>query len=109
MISLLAVIERDTLLYTMVKKKGYVRMHTNFGDLNFELHCDLAPKTCCNFITHCRNGYYTDTGEGSRFKVHTASTYCLLQCFIAPSKTSWYVCRVCVCVCVCECLSDTGG
>ncbi len=63
MIPPLAVIDRDTLLYAMIKKKGYVRMHTNFGDLNFELHCDLAPRTCCNFITHCRDGYYTDTGK----------------------------------------------
>ena len=58
-----AVIERDALLYAMVKKKGYVRMHTNFGDLNFELHCDLVPKTCHNFIAHCRDGYYTGTSE----------------------------------------------
>lgn len=28
--------------YETVKKKGYVRMHTNLGDLNIELHCDMV-------------------------------------------------------------------
>lgn len=40
------------------KKKGYVRMQTNLGDLNIELHCDLVPRACENFITHCESGYY---------------------------------------------------
>lgn len=30
----------DTVRYQYVKKKGYVRLHTNKGDLNVELHCD---------------------------------------------------------------------
>lgn len=30
----------DTVRYQYVKKKGYVRLHTNIGDLNVELHCD---------------------------------------------------------------------
>lgn len=25
-----------------MKKKGYVRLHTNRGDLNLELHCDMV-------------------------------------------------------------------
>lgn len=33
----------------------------NFGALNLELHCDLVPKTCENFIKHCQNGYYDGT------------------------------------------------
>ena len=37
-----AVIEEDVLRYQFVKKKGYVRLHTNKGDLNLELHCDLV-------------------------------------------------------------------
>ena len=41
-------------------KKGYVRLHTNFGDLNIELHCDRAPRTCENFITLAEKGYYDD-------------------------------------------------
>lgn len=40
------------------KKKGYVRMHTSHGDLNIELHCDITPRTCENFLTLCERGYY---------------------------------------------------
>ena len=39
-------------------KKGYVRLHTNFGDLNIELHCDKTPRTCENFITLAEKGFY---------------------------------------------------
>ncbi|GIL92385.1 hypothetical protein Vretifemale_19859, partial [Volvox reticuliferus] len=42
-------------------KKGYVRLHTNLGDLNVELHCDLAPRTCENFLALCDMGYYDGT------------------------------------------------
>lgn len=40
---------------------GYLRLHTSLGDLNIELHCDLAPRTCENFLGLCEMGYYTDT------------------------------------------------
>ncbi|BBH05893.1 plant U-box 49 [Prunus dulcis] len=40
------------------KKKGYVRLHTTHGDLNIELHCDITPRACENFITLCERGYY---------------------------------------------------
>ena len=40
------------------KKKGYARVKTNLGDLNLELHCDVAPRTCENFIALARAGYY---------------------------------------------------
>ncbi|MCL7038441.1 hypothetical protein MKW94_001078 [Papaver nudicaule] len=43
------------------KKKGYVQLHTTHGDLNIELHCDIAPRACENFITHCESGYYNGT------------------------------------------------
>lgn len=42
-------------------KKGYVRLHTNLGDLNLELHCDLVSKTCENFLGLCERGYYNGT------------------------------------------------
>eukprot|EP01084_Bolivina_argentea_P231495 390381_1 len=42
-------------------KKGFVRMVTNFGNLNFLLDCDYAPKTCYNFLTHCEDGYYDNS------------------------------------------------
>ena len=41
------------------KKKGYVQLHTTHGDLNIELHCEIAPRACENFITLCERGYYT--------------------------------------------------
>jgi peptidyl-prolyl cis-trans isomerase-like protein 2 len=40
------------------KKKGYARVKTSLGDLNLELHCDVAPRTCENFIALARAGYY---------------------------------------------------
>uniref|UniRef100_A0A1I8FFP4 PPIase cyclophilin-type domain-containing protein n=1 Tax=Macrostomum lignano TaxID=282301 RepID=A0A1I8FFP4_9PLAT len=36
--------------YPRVKTKGYVRLETNFGQLNLELDCEHCPKTCENFI-----------------------------------------------------------
>jgi len=42
-------------------KKGYMRLHTNLGDLNLELHCDLAPRTCENFFVLSEGGYYANT------------------------------------------------
>lgn len=56
-----AIIDEDVLRYREVKKKGYVRFTTNFGELNLELHCDMVPKTCENFIKHCASGYYDNT------------------------------------------------
>uniref|UniRef100_A0A674N1X5 RING-type E3 ubiquitin-protein ligase PPIL2 n=1 Tax=Takifugu rubripes TaxID=31033 RepID=A0A674N1X5_TAKRU len=51
----------DTVRYQYVKKKGYVRLHTNKGDLNIELHCDKVPKAGENFIGLCKKGYYDGT------------------------------------------------
>ncbi|KAM9625680.1 RING-type E3 ubiquitin-protein ligase PPIL2 isoform 2-T2 [Morphnus guianensis] len=56
-----AAIEEDVVRYKYVKKKGYVRLHTNKGDLNLELHCDMTPRTCENFIKLCKNNYYDGT------------------------------------------------
>lgn len=53
-----AIIDEDEVRYDRIKKKGYVRMVTNLGPLNLEVHCDLVPKTGENFIKHCANGYY---------------------------------------------------
>jgi len=50
-----------TVLYGMVKKKGYVRLNTNMGPLNLELYCDTVPRTCHNFLSHCAAGYYNNT------------------------------------------------
>lgn len=54
-------LDDDTVRYERIKKKGYVRIQTNMGMLNIELYCDLVPKTCENFLKHCKNGYYNRT------------------------------------------------
>uniref|UniRef100_A0A8C3SDE9 Peptidylprolyl isomerase like 2 n=1 Tax=Chelydra serpentina TaxID=8475 RepID=A0A8C3SDE9_CHESE len=56
-----AAIEEDVVRYQYVKKKGYVRLHTNKGDLNLELHCDMTPRACENFIKLCKKNYYDGT------------------------------------------------
>ena len=35
---------------------SYVRLHTNLGDLNLELHCDICPRTCENFMALAEGG-----------------------------------------------------
>ena len=56
-----ALLDRDLVRYSMVNKKGYVRVLTNYGNINLELHCDFVPKTCENFIKLCQKGYYDET------------------------------------------------
>lgn len=54
--------EREMILKELKpKQKGYVRMHTSLGDLNIELHCDLVPKTCENFMALAQGEYYNGT------------------------------------------------
>ncbi|KAJ3219616.1 RING-type E3 ubiquitin-protein ligase ppil2 [Dinochytrium kinnereticum] len=48
----------EAFLIMNVKGKGYARIKTNFGDLNVELYCGDAPKTCFNFIKLAKSGYY---------------------------------------------------
>lgn len=55
------IIDEDIIKYERVKKKGYVRLVTNKGTLNLELHCDKVAKTCENFIKLCSSGYYKGT------------------------------------------------
>ncbi|EDO30353.1 predicted protein [Nematostella vectensis] len=56
-----AVVDKDVVRYREVKKKGYVRIQTTHGDLNLELHCEMVPKTCENFMKLCAKGYYENT------------------------------------------------
>lgn len=66
--------EERILVYNRVKKrkkncKGYVKLELgidtdtakdqSLGSLNVELHCDIAPRACDNFMRHCASGYYT--------------------------------------------------
>ena len=46
-----------------LKKKGMVRMFTNKGAMDIELHCDIVPKTVMNFILLAEKGEY----NGSKF------------------------------------------
>ncbi|KAI2496341.1 Rtf2 RING-finger [Fragilaria crotonensis] len=45
------------------KRKGYATLHTNMGDIGLELHCDIAPRTCTNFLGLAESGIY----NGSNF------------------------------------------
>mmetsp|Transcript_22695 Transcript_22695/g.37513 ORF Transcript_22695/g.37513 Transcript_22695/m.37513 type:complete len:558 (+) Transcript_22695:118-1791(+) len=54
--------QRYAFLKTL-KKKAYAQMQTSHGNLNLELHLDITPMTCENFIGLCERGYY----NGIRF------------------------------------------
>lgn len=56
-----AILDDQIVRYERVKKKGYVRFTTSHGPLNLELHCEIVPKTCENFMRHCKDGYYNGT------------------------------------------------
>jgi hypothetical protein len=74
------IVDERTLRYDRVKKKGYVRLVTNYGPLNLELFCDQTPKACENFIQHCRTGYYKGTSFHRLIKNFMVSqTFCI--CF----------------------------
>ena len=48
--------------YATVKKKAYMRMSTTLGDINLELHADICPRACENFVVHAKDGYYNHVG-----------------------------------------------
>ncbi|KAJ2686556.1 cyclophilin peptidyl-prolyl cis-trans isomerase Cyp8 [Coemansia spiralis] len=54
-------VSSEDYMFARIKAKGYVRLVTNMGDINLELHCDLAPRTCYNFIKLAQSGYYKGT------------------------------------------------
>ncbi|XP_074641089.1 RING-type E3 ubiquitin-protein ligase PPIL2-like isoform X2 [Tubulanus polymorphus] len=56
-----AIVDEDILRYERVKKKSYIKLFTNLGTLNLELHSDQVPKTCENFLKLCQKGFYNDT------------------------------------------------
>lgn len=56
-----AILDKDIVRYSRIKKKGYVQIQTNHGPLNLQLHCDMVPKTCENFMKLCQKGYYNNT------------------------------------------------
>ncbi|KAI8323841.1 cyclophilin-like protein [Martensiomyces pterosporus] len=56
-------IDDEEYMFARIKAKGYARIITSLGDINTELYCDKAPRTCYNFIKLARSGYY----RGIRF------------------------------------------
>jgi peptidyl-prolyl cis-trans isomerase-like protein 2 len=42
------------------KKKGYVQLLTNMGGFTIQLHCDITPIACDNFIRLCESNYFND-------------------------------------------------
>ncbi|KAJ2669586.1 cyclophilin peptidyl-prolyl cis-trans isomerase Cyp8 [Coemansia sp. RSA 1085] len=54
-------LDDEEYMFARIKAKGYARMHTSLGDINLELHCDKAPRTCYNFIKLASTGYYNGT------------------------------------------------
>lgn len=55
------IIDEEDFMFSHIKEKGYLKISTNLGDLNMELHCDRAPRTCYNFFMLARKGYYDNT------------------------------------------------
>ena len=44
-----------------LKRKGYVSLRTNRGNLNLEVDCDIVPRTAENFLGLAQKGYYDGT------------------------------------------------
>ncbi|KAJ9475316.1 Peptidyl-prolyl cis-trans isomerase B [Pseudozyma hubeiensis] len=59
------ILDDEEVMFSHIKQSSnssaYVRLTTNFGPLNLELHCNKAPKTCFNFLQLCKQGKYDDT------------------------------------------------
>mmetsp|Transcript_19891 Transcript_19891/g.22135 ORF Transcript_19891/g.22135 Transcript_19891/m.22135 type:complete len:504 (-) Transcript_19891:86-1597(-) len=66
-------LKKDIIHAKKTSKKGYAQLITNFGALNFKLHCDITPLACENFLVHCENKYYKDT------KFHRSIKYFMIQ------------------------------
>jgi len=44
-----------------LKKKGFVKMLTSHGEIDLEIHCDIVPRTCMNFMRLVEMGLYNGT------------------------------------------------
>ena len=49
----------ETAMFEAVKGTGKATIRTSQGDIHIELFCQKAPRTCYNFISLARRGYYT--------------------------------------------------
>ena len=94
-------LDRETLVYRHVSKKGYARLETTHGNLNLELHCDVVPRTCHNFIKHCRDGYYNGTSQFASINDHIVNAIILPLSSISPINKKLHGMHMCVFICVC--------
>ncbi|KAI8895570.1 cyclophilin-like domain-containing protein [Globomyces pollinis-pini] len=56
-----AIISDEDYMFTNVKENGHIQIKTNVGEMNFELYCKEAPRTCYNMIQLAKQGYYDNT------------------------------------------------
>ncbi|KAG0147455.1 hypothetical protein CROQUDRAFT_76495 [Cronartium quercuum f. sp. fusiforme G11] len=54
-------IDEEDFMFQNIKDKGYLKISTNLGDLNLEMYCDRAPRTCYNFFMLAHKNYYDST------------------------------------------------
>ena len=57
-----------------LKKKGYVQLQTNIGNIMLELDCDIAPRTTTNFLGLVKEGKYNGV------KFHRKIKKFMIQC-----------------------------
>lgn len=79
-------------------RKAYVALHTSHGDLNLELHADLVPRACHNFLLLAARGYYDGVTFHRSIK-HFMSALpgaCLRSAAAALQLTRCCACCVCV-------------
>lgn len=94
-------------------------MHTNVGDLNLELHCDITPRTCENFLGLAAQGYYNGTAfhrsiKNFMIQVRGVATWplgsCMLHaCFLGLAAAQGCVVRALHCTEVCMAHEVRGG
>ncbi|PJF18782.1 hypothetical protein PSACC_01396 [Paramicrosporidium saccamoebae] len=53
-------VDKETEMFQAITKPGKAVIRTNLGDLHLELYCPRVPRTCYNFLTLSRRGYYDD-------------------------------------------------
>lgn len=71
--------------------QGYVRLHTNLGDINLELHCDIVPRACENFLALCGQGYYDNTIFHRSIKNFMIQVGPVQYCFSMPVTVPFIV------------------
>lgn len=55
------ILEANFAAMKKLKRKGFVRLNTNLGLIDLEIHCDIVPRTSMNFIRLVEKGAYNDT------------------------------------------------